>query len=518
MPREPVIVYRPQPPASGGRVDVDPAYSPGFAALGVDSATGFLELPGEVVSGHPDRHVLRVELPDFSAAFYLKRQHTVTWRERVRNRFAGFGWVSRCEREAILLQQLHTAGLACPRWVASGSDDQGRAFVLVEEVVGAADLRQVLGDNVLSPIERRGMAARLGRMIALLHAGGFTTPDLTAKHVLISPETDDLRLIDWQSSQRVQTVSSAERLECLAALHASVPGPLASGRERLRVLAAALRPARRAGLVCGRLSELARRIVSEAERLQGRRSIRDQRQPGVTATAQRLVWVAGEAVCAVPDVAANWPTPAIAYPYYHGEPGTSEIALPDGRSAQLIRGRSVAPFGRLRARLRGRPWRSPGVTLGRLLFHLERYGIRGPRLLAFGQRFASPIAAEWFALHSPPAPSVSPSANRATAEQLGHCLRQLHDAGCRLTGYPLVVFGADRDGVSIRDATGIALCRRMTDSVRDGELSRLLAALDVPNRPGAEAGYRSGTTSGGGRNRAHRWEHPRHTRGVDVTA
>jgi tRNA A-37 threonylcarbamoyl transferase component Bud32 len=489
-----VVVYRPRVAPRGGHAAVDPAFAARFAALGIDSAAGFLDLPGEVVGGHPDRHVVRVELPGFPAAFYLKRQHAVTWRERLRNRLAGFGWVSRCEREACILKQLAAANLPCPRCVACGDDGRGRAFLLVEELPDTIDLRRVLGDSALSPADRRQLADRLGRVIALLHAGGFTTPDLTAKHVLVAPDSGDVTVIDWQSSRRVRSVTLADRLAGLAALHASVAEPLAGVRERLRVLRAALRPALRAGLVRDRFSDLARRVAAESEYFRGRRSIRDQRYSIVTATGQRLVWVAGEAVCAVPNVAATWPTTPLCYPYYGGEPGTSAIRLPDGREAHLIRGRSFAPLGRLRAWLRGRPWRSPGVTLGRVLFHLERYGISAPRLFAFGQRFTGPASAEWFALHSPPA-QLAAYPDAATAEQLGRCLRRLHDAGCRVTGYPLAVFGVDAGGVSVRDVAGIALSRRITDSAREHDLDRLLAAIPVPSRPSAEAGYRNGKNS-----------------------
>jgi hypothetical protein len=341
-------------------------------------------------------------LPGFPAALYLKRQHSVTWRERLRNRVARFGWSSRCAREAMLLKQLAAAGLPCPRWVATGEDDRGRAFLLVEEVPGAVDLRRVLSDTRLSLSTRRGLATRLGQVVALAHATGLTTPDLTAKHLLVSRETGEITPIDWQSARRVPLVATAERLQALAMLDASVADHLASSRERLRVLRAALGPAREAGIVAGRFSELVRQVVAEAARFRDRRSIRDQRQPAVTASPLRLVWVAGEAVCAVPEIAASWPKDALVAPFYGCEPGEAPVTLPDGRKAFLIRGRSFAPFARLSAWVRGRPWRSPGVTLGRVLFHLERYGIPAPRLLAFGQHFTGRASAEWFALHTPP--------------------------------------------------------------------------------------------------------------------
>ena len=484
------VVYRPASPTSGGRVEIAPVFAAGFAALGLDTAAGFLDLPGEVVSGHPDRHVVRVQLPGFATAFYLKRQHAVGWRERLRNRHAGFGWSSRCEREAAILKQLAAAGLPCPRWAAFGTDDRGRAFLLIEEASGT-DLRRVLSDTALSLEDRRQLAVRLGRLIALLHAGSFTTPDLTAKHILVSEETGEITFIDWQSARRMLVIPAADRLRCFAALHASVSDELASPRERLRLLRTALRPARQAGLLPGRVSELTRCVMAEAERLRGRRSIRDQRQPAVTLAAQKLVWVAREAVCAIPDVAAVWPVPALGPPFYGCEPGTLSIRLPDGRECVLIRGQSFAPFGRFAAWFRGRPWRSPGVTLGRVLFHLERYGIPAPRLLAFGQRFTGHASAEWFALHTPGCDRLEASPTEGQAELLGRRLRQLHDSGCRPTGEPLSVFGFDAHGISIRDVTAVRLVRRLSTRDREADLARLLTALDPANRTGTEAGYRS---------------------------
>jgi tRNA A-37 threonylcarbamoyl transferase component Bud32 len=497
------VVYRPVGADTGGRFEANPAFAAGFAALGIDSAAGFLELPGEVVSGHPDRHVVRVQLPGFPCVFYLKRQHAVGWRERLRNRLAGFGWASRCEREVAILKQLRAAGLPAPQWAAFGRDDRGRAFLLIAEAAGA-DLRQVLSDTELSLGGRRQFATHLGRLIALLHASGFTTPDLTAKHILVSASTGETTLIDWQSTRRVMIVQMVDRLRSFAALHASVADQLVSVRDRLRLLRAALAPARKAGLVTGRFSELARQVEAEAVKLRDRRSIRDQRQPVVTASPQRLVWVAGEAVCAVPDVAASWPKEAIAEPFYGCEPGTLTHRMPDGREATLSRGRSFAPLSRLASRLRGRPWRSPGVTLGRVLFHLERYGIAAPRLLAFGQRFTGFASAEWFALHTQATESLPILIDASTAEQLGRLLRQLHDSGCRPLGDSLTVFGRTASSVGVRDVTMVRLTKRMSQGDREHDLAELLASLALASRSAAEAGYRNamGSHSHGPTNRA----------------
>ncbi|VTT97343.1 hypothetical protein : Lipopolysaccharide core heptose(I) kinase OS=Pseudomonas bauzanensis GN=CF98_17255 PE=3 SV=1: Kdo [Gemmataceae bacterium] len=462
---------------------MNPAFAERFHALGIDTAAGFLELAGEVVSGHPDRHVVRVELPGFAAAFYLKRQHAVTWRERLRNWAAGFGRVSRCEREATVLKQLQASGLPGPRWVAVGADGRGRAFLLVEEVAGAPDLRAALGDSGLSPAARHVLADRLGRLVGRLHAEGWGTPDLTAKHLLVAPG-GELTLIDWQSARRVPNLPQPERFAALAALHASVADDLASPRDRLRVL--------RAALDSGRVAPVARQIERLAAKARTRRSIRDQRQPIVTPAAQRLVWVAGEAVCAVPDVAAIWPRPAVAAPFYDSEPAVLRTVLRDGREGVLIRGRSVAPLGRLVARLRGRPWRSPGVTLGRVLFHLERYGVPAPRLFAFGQRLAGRATAEWFALHELPGDAVPGSVEPHTAEQLGRVLRLLHDAGCRPVGEPLAAYGVSARGVAVRDVTRVRLVRKVSRQARVHDLASLVASVPEWSRAAAEAGYLAG--------------------------
>jgi hypothetical protein len=475
-------VFRPATRQRGGWVAVNPAFAKRFRSLGIDSAAGFLELPGEVVSGHPDRHVVRVELPGFAAAFYLKRQHAVTWRERLRNWAAGFGRVSRCEREAAVLKELQASGLPGPQWAAVGGDGRGRAFLLVEEVTWATDLRAALGDSELSLAGRRALAERVGRVIGRLHSAGWSTPDLTAKHLFAAPD-GGLTLIDWQSARRVPNLSQVERLAALAALHASVADDLASPRDRLRVLRAARD---------GRVAPVARKIERLAAKARTRRSIRDQRQPVATAAAQRLVWVAGETVCAVPDVAAIWQRPAVAAPFYGCEPATLRTELRDGREGVLIRGRSVAPLGRFAAALRGRSWRSPGVTLGRVLFHLERYDVPAPRLFAFGQRFTGRATAEWFALHELPGDAVPGSVEPHTAEQLGLVLRLLHDAGCRPVGEPFAAFGVSSCGVAIRDVTRVRLVRKVSRQARGQDLASLVASVPEWSRAAVEAGYLAG--------------------------
>jgi tRNA A-37 threonylcarbamoyl transferase component Bud32 len=459
------------PGAEGGPLTVNPTFAEPFARAGLTTASAFLDLPGEVVSGHPDRHVVRVTVLGAPNAFYLKRQHVVGWREKWRNRRSGFGWVSRCEREAELLRQLESAHLPAPRWSAFGRHG-GRAFLLVEEVPGAIDLRRILSEGTLSPVERRALAAKIGAALARIHAAGFTTPDLTAKHVLVHPETLAVTFLDWQSATR-RAVNETARIDALGALHASLAPGLASRAERMRALRTYAPHA------------LPEKVLQAAARHANRRSVQDQLQ-SVGGDAQRLVWLAGEAVCAVPEIAARWPRLAIAPPFYgFGPDGASQVRFA-GRDAVLVRGRTSAALGRFRARLRSAPWRSPGVTIGRVLFHLERYGVPAPRLFAFGQRLTGITTAEWFALYEAPSGvplrtwrrTASTTARRAVLETVARCLKKVHDAGCVLTD-PRTAFALDGNTVSIADPCAVRIVRRVSARVRRRDLRSVTRLLGV---------------------------------------
>jgi tRNA A-37 threonylcarbamoyl transferase component Bud32 len=482
-------------PPSTGWVELNPLYRERFASLRLLTAEAFLDLPGEIVSGHPDRHVVKVQLPGWKEACFLKRQHSVGLRERFTQRLAGFGWSSRSVREARILRELDKECFDAPQWLAHGEDGEGRAFLLVGELSGAVELRRLLGDSGLSLKERPRLAEGLGRTIAELHAAGFTTPDLSAKHVFMNAETLAATLIDWQSSRRAAPEFSALPL---AALHASVAEPLACIRERLRFLWAYRRALRRV-VNLPRFSQMARDIDNASQRLLTRRSIRDQRQAPVTGPEQRLVWLAGEAVCAVPEVAAIWPKPAIVAPFYDGPAslGGSPIAiqLPDGRMGELLRGRSFQPFASLR-----RSWRTPGANLGRLLFHLERYGIPAPRLYAFGQRLSGNARADWFVLYETAAGqplnkwltyTADVPLRREAIEQASAIFDQLHDAGCRFTGRGPLFRISEEGRVTVGDPCAVRLTKSVNAKDRKADRQaflRTMPGLTVAERRLMEGG------------------------------
>src|SRR4051812_824042 len=104
-----------------GWVRVNPQCRETLHQQGVISAADFLRLPGVILCGHPDRHVLKVEgeLPAF-----LKKEHRVPWRDRFANAWAGFGWVSKSTREASVLHNAARAAIPCPMVLAHGADGQ----------------------------------------------------------------------------------------------------------------------------------------------------------------------------------------------------------------------------------------------------------------------------------------------------------------------------------------------------------------------------------------------------------
>src|SRR5438128_4902273 len=119
-------------------VHINPRYRDLLDALGLRTAAQFLALPGVIVSGHPDRHVMRTTLGSVTA--FLKREHCVRRRQRFASFLAGFGLVTRSQREAMTLQALEQAGIGCPEWIAFGEDGQGRGFLLLRALDDAVAL------------------------------------------------------------------------------------------------------------------------------------------------------------------------------------------------------------------------------------------------------------------------------------------------------------------------------------------------------------------------------------------
>jgi hypothetical protein len=379
---------------------VNPEYQDWLLRQELAGVEDFLSLPGVVLSGHPDRHVMRVCLDDTTC--YLKREHRVRRRDRWAAAWAGFGLVSKSCREFFLLQSLYPLQVLCPEPLAAGEDGHGRAFLLVRELPGVEPLAAVLRRQ-RDESERRQLALELGRTLARIHELGFDHPDLYAKHVLLGP--DGFGFLDWQRSQRRLAVGWGERCRDLAALHATLPEHLARPRERLFCLLAYLRHASDARLP--RLSRAARDVQRQAAKLLEKRRIREQRLGVNGAAEQTLVWLDGEALCVNPAFAdeCRGKLPRAVLLPRRPEPTPfvtrDVLALPGGRQAQRVRRSARQPLRWLWSLLSRRSLAAPELEGSVLLFRLQRHGVATPRLLAFGQRRFLPWQSESFLLIEP---------------------------------------------------------------------------------------------------------------------
>jgi tRNA A-37 threonylcarbamoyl transferase component Bud32 len=381
---------------------VNPQYQQWLLRQGLAGVEDFLNLPGVVISGHPDRHVVRVCLDE--TICYLKREHRVRRRDRWAAAWAGFGLVSKSCREFFLLQSLHPLQVSCPEPLAAGEDRYGRAFLLVRELAEVEPLAALLRRQ-RDAHERRQLALELGRTLARIHELGFDHPDLYAKHVLLGP--DGFAFLDWQRSQHRLALGWRERCRDLAALQATLPDHLARPRERLFFLLAYLRHASDARLP--RLSRAALDVQRQVGKLLEKRRIREQRLGVAAAPEQTLVWLDGEALCVNPAFAeeCHGQLPrAVLLPRRPARvPAVTRdlLALPGGKQAQRVRRSARQPWRWLWSLLSRRALTVPELEGSVLLFRLQRHGVATPRLLAFGRRRFLPWQSESFLLIEPTA-------------------------------------------------------------------------------------------------------------------
>jgi tRNA A-37 threonylcarbamoyl transferase component Bud32 len=395
-----------------GFVQVNPRYLDLLDALDLRAPEQFLALPGIIVSGHPDRHVARTMLNSMTA--FLKREHRVRWRDRVASFVAGFGFVTKSQREAMTLQAQAQLGIGCPDWIAFGEDGRGRAFLLLRALDNALELRRFLHQWRGA---RHQLARRLGSAIARLHATGFDHPDLYAKHVFVSADGEQVYFLDWQRSRR-GPVGERQRIRDLAALDATLAAELASKKERVACLAAYLQysePGASGAGGFGGLATPARRLAQaihrHTQRLLHKRHIRAARQLPSN-DAQELVWLDGEALCITPDfldelkgAVPEWlRLERIAWRDCRTE--RLLVPLPGGRQGLLIRSRRNQPLRWLWDEFRRRPLMTPEARQAGVLFRRQRQGQPTPRLLAFGQRRLLPWRTESFLLTETPSPAA----------------------------------------------------------------------------------------------------------------
>jgi tRNA A-37 threonylcarbamoyl transferase component Bud32 len=369
-------------PATGW-VILHPEREAWFRDLGLITAKDFLTLPGIIVSGHPTRHVMRVELSDGDRTMiaYLKKEHRVSWKDRFRHWRDGFGWASKSNREGILLQHLEAKQLPCPQWLAYGEDDSGRAFLLIESKQKHIESRTFLRQTheMMLTID---LAKHLGNKLAEIHNAGFSHPDLYAKHLLIDLKTWEFTILDWQRSKLPHSLTISERTDTLAALDATLSDSLVSRWFRFRVLREYWNHLPNAIS----FRELVQKVEDKSQKLLCRKSIRAQRESLGDEVSHTLVWIDGEAICCIPEIENQLQDPESQRVLYdlagHGKP----IRLSSNRIGYLRITEYGMSWGRLWAWFRGIPWRSPEMILVRKRFEAQRLGKQKANILAFGQR------------------------------------------------------------------------------------------------------------------------------------
>jgi heptose I phosphotransferase len=527
------LVARPRAPQGRrrGSVAVCPLYRRLLRRNGLSRPDDFLRLGGLIVSGHADRNVTRLSLEgeEGPVGFFLKREHRVGRGARLANAWAGYGFVSRCVREARALEALRREGVGCPEWVAAGEDGAGRAFLLVRAVDGAADLPSFLLAE-RDRATRRRLIHRLGAAVARLHRAGFTQPDLYAEHVLVGPGARAVTFLDWQRSRR-GPVPWRRRARDLAALDATLPEGGAARRERLAFLRAYLRADPGPDVPTAAATELARRVAARVRQLSRRRHIREKRRPLGAEAGQDWTCLDGEALCvtsalprACPGGGAGWlaldrqPAPPA------GRLARRWLALPGAARALLVRRRASRPLAALWCWLRGRPLASPEQRQAALLFRLQRHAVPAPRVLALGQRRAALGAQESFLLTEPVADAQRLGAwlrraggaagpekaarRRQVLREAGALLQRLHEAGCRLNGgCPLAVRAgaggepelvlAGVEGVTAVRGAGASWARRDVEAVRRALAASGCTEDDIRGFLGGYAGGAARPAPGG---------------------
>ncbi len=441
----------------------------------------YLNLAGDIVSGHPDRHVLQVRLPSGHSA-YLKKEHCVHWRDRLESWWAGFGWVAKSIREAQLLARLPSLTISAPRLLACGDDGRGRAFVLIENVADADDLRQKMHNRSVS----RELVARLGRWCARLHDQNIHQPDCNAKHFLIHRATGTITLLDWQRASIQKTVTWRQRVRALALLVATLPRidqhDLAYS-DVLELLLLNYRQASSDRMLDARSFKAA--ILKRVGKLWRRSNIRDQ-WPSIQSLDQKLVWLAGEGFCVRPAWAGHFQTSAEQEGIYRSSGQASSIALAGARM-QVRTGRYYRQLSLLMAWMRGTNWRSPELVLARLHFHLERYSIPLAELIAFGQRVRG-WRLESFVLWRPlePAQPLASGLREANdfrrvflLQQLSELVARLHAARCTVGSLEPFLIRESKTGPSLAlgDVTMIRHHRHLSERRKSADVRKLIRTI-----------------------------------------
>jgi tRNA A-37 threonylcarbamoyl transferase component Bud32 len=335
----------------------------------------FWSIPGIVISGHVDRHVMRVEIGELNQpkSCILKREHRIPWSIRFQNWREGFGLVGKSVREAKTLEMVASLGMPVSKLIASGENQTGKSFLLLESKSGSIDLRHWLQ---LQPNrnERFQMAKKIGRILAHFSLLGVVNRDLSAKHLLID-SVGAITIIDWQRVRLNQRITTRLESQILARLLATIPSRLLD-RRSLVTAWKAYRTERQLS------KSEAKRLLDQTKNnlaiLAQKKSSRLQVEEALDRTKHELIWLEDdERFCVVPEWSDTFCSTSFRQKMQTGK--TAEVLHINGRRLQIKRLHSQ------RSLIAVRRFRSPLLSEVRELFEKQQRGVDAPRVIAFGQ-------------------------------------------------------------------------------------------------------------------------------------
>ena len=367
----------------------------------------------ELVDGHAERSVSRLALRAADGSpvvVYLKRQWGRAARPPIKD-LEDFQWpMLPAKREWRNAMRLVAAGIpvsAPVAWGQGDATDGPRSLIAFHEVAGpslAAWLHDCEGGPPAESADlRRAVGEAIGQAVRRLHDGGFSFPDLYAKHIYLEGmEAGQVRVVLIDVS-RLRRVTVRRRWEDLAALYVTTDTPCVTARDRLRVLKTYFGGAWRSALPA---------VLALAERRRGRGQdprLLAVRRPGA-AGEDRIVSLDGgrllvnEAFLPALDAAGLKTFEAVMTlaggEEYRVVPGRStvRVELPDprgGRLAVFIKRYTHAPCCPvLRCLLRLDPPRSFADRELRSVFRVLDAGIPSMRWVALGEERPASGAAQ----------------------------------------------------------------------------------------------------------------------------
>lgn len=420
---------------------INPRYQNLANELDLTNADMVERLPSVVVSGHVRRNVSRVTVK--GRTVYIKREHEIRLRDRLRAWSEGHGLACLAEREVNILEWLQELA---PTWLAWG-ESEGKSWLVLDSIENYRDFCTFFAEEH-NPFDRRVTLQRLAVAIAKIHERGVFQRDLFAKHILVL-EDGGLKFLDWQRGKILPTLSTYYRLECFKRFYSSMPIELLTPEEWKILLAEYIQQSR----ITVKPEDWLRHIQEkDTPSVKARLSL-------VPAINQELIRYEGEKLCAIPSF----------YPHllkqleklYSKSNGPQSITIDD---EQLLLGKQSqrVSLSRCFARLRGKVWRSSPLLQARLMLHLQRYGLISSELIAYGQ-IPTAFGGKSFVLSRPmEALAQLDLSNPQQARVVQTALARLHEIGVILNRKIIpFVFVKGQLGYDIR---GLYLYRNLKKS------------------------------------------------------